>query len=69
MLNELPEEFRAPLILYYFEEFSYRQIAEQMGVPIGDGDEPAGPRQNSLAASAGGAAIRSDALKSAAATR
>jgi RNA polymerase sigma-70 factor (ECF subfamily) len=35
VLGELPEEFRAPLILYYFEEFSYREIAEQMGVPIG----------------------------------
>jgi len=35
VLNELPEEFRAPLILYYFEEFSYRQIAEQLDVPIG----------------------------------
>jgi RNA polymerase sigma-70 factor (ECF subfamily) len=35
VLSELPEEFRTPLILYYFEEFSYREIAEQMGVPIG----------------------------------
>jgi RNA polymerase sigma-70 factor (ECF subfamily) len=35
VLNELPEEFRTPLVLYYFDEFSYRQIAEQMGVPIG----------------------------------
>jgi RNA polymerase sigma-70 factor (ECF subfamily) len=35
VLSELPEEFRAPLILYYFEEFSYREIAEQLGVPIG----------------------------------
>ncbi|MCH7689118.1 MAG: sigma-70 family RNA polymerase sigma factor [Planctomycetes bacterium] len=35
ILNELPEEFRTPLILYYFEEFSYKQIAEQIDVPIG----------------------------------
>ncbi len=34
-LNELPEEFRTPLILFYFEEFSYREIAEQMQVPMG----------------------------------
>jgi RNA polymerase sigma-70 factor (ECF subfamily) len=34
-LNELPELFRTPLILYYFEEFSYRDIAEQMNVPLG----------------------------------
>jgi RNA polymerase sigma-70 factor (ECF subfamily) len=35
VLNELPEDFRTPLILYYFEDFSYRDIAEQMAVPIG----------------------------------
>jgi RNA polymerase sigma-70 factor (ECF subfamily) len=35
ILNELPEEFRTPLILYYFEEFSYKQIARQMEIPIG----------------------------------
>lgn len=34
-LQELPEEFRTPLILFYFEEFSYKEIAEQMQVPIG----------------------------------
>jgi RNA polymerase sigma-70 factor (ECF subfamily) len=34
-LNELPEPFRAPIILFYFEEFSYRDIAEQLDVPIG----------------------------------
>ncbi|MFL5330984.1 MAG: RNA polymerase sigma factor [Gemmataceae bacterium] len=31
----LPEGYRTPVILYYFEEFSYRQIAEQMDLPIG----------------------------------
>lgn len=34
-LLELAEEFRSPLVLYYFEEFSYQEIAKQMGVPIG----------------------------------
>ena len=34
-LNELPEFFRTPIILYYFEDFSYRDIAEQMDLPIG----------------------------------
>src|SRR5436305_7430023 len=34
-LNELPEVFRTPIILYYFEEFSYRDIAEQMDLPLG----------------------------------
>ena len=34
-LGELPEVFRTPVILFYFEEFSYRDIAEQMDVPLG----------------------------------
>jgi RNA polymerase sigma-70 factor, ECF subfamily len=34
-LNSLPEAFRTPIILYYFEEFGYREIAEQMELPIG----------------------------------
>jgi RNA polymerase sigma-70 factor (ECF subfamily) len=35
LLQELPEGFRTPLILFYFEDFSYRDIAEQMELPIG----------------------------------
>jgi RNA polymerase sigma-70 factor (ECF subfamily) len=34
-LLELPEDFRSPLILFYFEEFSYQEIADQMGLPMG----------------------------------
>lgn len=34
-LQELPEEFRTPVILFYFEDFSYREISEQMELPIG----------------------------------
>jgi RNA polymerase sigma-70 factor (ECF subfamily) len=34
-LDELPEVFRTPVILYYFDEFSYRDIAEQMDLPLG----------------------------------
>lgn len=34
-LDELDESFRTPLILFYFEDFSYRDIAEQMDLPIG----------------------------------
>jgi RNA polymerase sigma-70 factor (ECF subfamily) len=34
-LAELPEAFRTPIILYYFEDFSYRDIAEHMDLPIG----------------------------------
>ncbi len=34
-LSALPENFRTPLILYYFEEFSYREIAEQLEIPLG----------------------------------
>lgn len=35
VLKELPEVFRTPVILYYFDEFSYRDIAEQMDLPLG----------------------------------
>jgi RNA polymerase sigma-70 factor (ECF subfamily) len=35
VLNELPESFRTPVILYYFEDFSYRDIADQMELPLG----------------------------------
>jgi RNA polymerase sigma-70 factor (ECF subfamily) len=34
-LNDMPETFRSPIILFYFEEFSYRDIAEQMDLPLG----------------------------------
>jgi RNA polymerase sigma-70 factor (ECF subfamily) len=34
-LDELPEPFRTPIILYYFEDFSYRDIAGQMDLPMG----------------------------------
>lgn len=34
-LMELTEEFRSPLILFYFEEFTYREIADHMQVPVG----------------------------------
>jgi RNA polymerase sigma-70 factor (ECF subfamily) len=34
-LAELPEAFRTPIILYYFEDFSYRDIAQQMDLPLG----------------------------------
>lgn len=34
-LNELPEEFRLVLAMYYFEECSYREIAAKLELPIG----------------------------------
>ncbi|MGL4423542.1 MAG: RNA polymerase sigma factor [Gemmataceae bacterium] len=34
-LNELDESYRTPLILFFFEDFSYRQIADLLDVPIG----------------------------------
>jgi RNA polymerase sigma-70 factor, ECF subfamily len=34
-LNDMPESFRTPIILFYFEDFTYRDIAEQMDLPIG----------------------------------
>src|SRR6266480_7727034 len=34
-LSEVGEPFRAPLTLFYLEQFSYQEIAEVLGVPIG----------------------------------
>ena len=35
ILDELPDEFREPLILFYFQEFNYKEIAEVLEVPLG----------------------------------
>ncbi|MCA9027918.1 MAG: sigma-70 family RNA polymerase sigma factor [Planctomycetaceae bacterium] len=34
-LNQMPEEFRTPVILFYFEEMSYKDIATHLGIPAG----------------------------------
>lgn len=34
-LDELPDEFRLPVLMFYFEEASYRDIAEQLDLPPG----------------------------------
>ena len=34
-LEKIDEVYRAPLTLFYLEEFSYREIAEVLGVPAG----------------------------------
>lgn len=34
-LQQLPEEYRSPAILFYFQELSYKEIAEALESPIG----------------------------------
>ena len=34
-LNQLPEPFRLVLVMFYFEEYSYKEIAEQLEIKIG----------------------------------
>lgn len=34
-LSELNERHRLPLVLFYFEEMSYRDISQALGIPIG----------------------------------
>lgn len=34
-LDELPTDFRLVLLMFYFEDRSYREIAEDLGLPIG----------------------------------
>lgn len=33
-LRELPDHQRVPLVLFHFEELSYQEIAEKLGVPL-----------------------------------
>ena len=35
VLEGMPEEYRQPLLLFYFEDFKYREIAEVLDCPIG----------------------------------
>ena len=34
-LAKIPPDFRVVLVMFYFEDCSYREIAEQLGLPIG----------------------------------
>jgi RNA polymerase sigma-70 factor (ECF subfamily) len=34
-LNRLPEVFRLAVVMFYFEERSYREIAEELDLPVG----------------------------------
>lgn len=34
-LQALPPEFRVTLLMYYFEELSYKEIAERLQIPLG----------------------------------
>lgn len=35
VLNELADDFRLVLAMFYFEDFSYKEIAQQLEIPIG----------------------------------
>ncbi len=35
VMDELPDEFREPLTLFYFQDFSYKEIADILEVPLG----------------------------------
>lgn len=34
-LSEIDEDFRAPLVLYYMEDLSYKEIADVLAIPLG----------------------------------
>lgn len=34
-IDGLPNEFKLVLVMYYFEQYSYREIAAQLAIPIG----------------------------------
>lgn len=33
-LQELPEQYRTPLTLFYYEDFSYQEVVEILGIPL-----------------------------------
>src|SRR5215831_16488849 len=35
ILGEIDEDFRAPLVLYYIEDLSYKEIADILSLPLG----------------------------------
>jgi len=35
ILGEMAEDFRAPLVLYYMEDLSYKEIADVLALPLG----------------------------------
>jgi RNA polymerase sigma factor (sigma-70 family) len=35
ILGEIREDFRAPLVLYYMEDLSYKEIADVLALPLG----------------------------------
>jgi RNA polymerase sigma-70 factor (ECF subfamily) len=34
-LDELPDDFKIPLVMFYFQDMSYREIAEELEIPVG----------------------------------
>tara|TARA_R110002095_G_scaffold140404_3_gene121971 strand:- start:680 stop:1201 length:522 start_codon:yes stop_codon:yes gene_type:complete len=34
-LNDLPQDFRIPLLMFYFEEQSYKEISAELSIPLG----------------------------------
>ena len=34
-LNEMPEDYRLAVVLFYLQDLSYKQIAEELEIPIG----------------------------------
>lgn len=34
-LNELPDDFRLVVVMFYFEDCSYREISDRLSIPIG----------------------------------
>jgi RNA polymerase sigma-70 factor (ECF subfamily) len=34
-LNELADEFRVVLAMFYFEDYSYKEIAQELEIPMG----------------------------------
>jgi RNA polymerase sigma-70 factor, ECF subfamily len=62
LLKELPEKYRAPLVLRYWEELSCAEIAEILGVPEGTVKTQIHRARKALGKMLAGAEERQDAL-------
>ena len=59
-LDTLPEDFRIPIVLYFFEEMTYREISESLDLPIGTVMSRLSRAKSRLRDRLGGLVTRSD---------
>lgn len=62
LVMDLPEEQRAAILLVYVEEYTYREAADQLDLPMGTLVSRVSAARERIAKAAGDSDVRSDAL-------